>query len=173
MWRFYALASLVVLALGSLVFAHRLTTGDWDVRARPQGTPTITRGNGETGAPAVTFAGDGPWVFSALPDCFDQQSSRIGTPQHLAPDVPPQRARLASGTQLRSGRCTVLVRDDDVLVTRGADRLRVPPHARLYRTAAGLVLVYENGERAEIRVYKVIAARRRRSRGHGYPRGSR
>jgi hypothetical protein len=154
MWRYYAAATLVVAAIGSVVFAHRLSTGEWDVRATPQGTPTVTRGNGETGTPGTAFSGEGPWVLSALPDCFDQQSSIVGTPMQLVFDRPPARDRLPAGTVLHRGPCTVVVRDDSIFVARGADRLRVPPSARLYRTQAGLVLVYERGSRAEIRVYK-------------------
>jgi hypothetical protein len=154
MWRYYALATLIVAGVGSVVFAHRLATGDWDVRATPVGTPTVTRGNGETGTPSSAFTGEGPWVLSALPDCFDQQSSIVGTPLQLAFDLPPARDRLPVGTELHRGPCTVIVRDDSIFVARGADRLRVPPSARLYRTHAGLILVYERGSRAEIRVYK-------------------
>jgi hypothetical protein len=154
MWRYYALATLIVIAVGSIVFAHRLSTGDWDVRATPAGTPTVTRGNGETGTPVSAFTGEGPWVLSALPDCFDQQSSIVGTPLQLVFDLPPARDRLPVGTVLHRGPCTVVVRADSVYVARGADRLRVPPSARLYRTHDGLVLVYERGSRAEIRVYK-------------------
>ena len=50
------------------------------------------------------------------------------------------------------------------LVSRGRDRLRVPPDARLYRTAKGLMLVYERGGRAEIRVYHDARPRARRDK---------
>jgi hypothetical protein len=155
MWRFYALATAIVLVFGGIFFGHRISTGDWDVRAQPTGTPTITQGNGERpGTPHGAFVGDGPWVLSALPDCFEQQSSITGTPLALAFDVPPERERIPAGTVLRSGPCTIGVRAHDVLIARGADRLRVPHEAHLYRTPKGLVLVFIQGTRAEIRVYR-------------------
>lgn len=155
MWRYYAIATVIVIVTGSILFAHRIVTGDWDVRARPTGTPTVTRGSGEVATPAPRpFVGDGPWVLSALPDCFEQQSSIIGTPLALTFDVPSERERIAPGTTLRRGPCTIEVRAHDLVIARGPDRLRVPPQARLYQTPRGLVLVYEQGDRAEIRVYK-------------------
>ena len=93
-------------------------------------------------------------MLSALPDCFEQQSSITGTPLALAFDVPPERERIPAGTVLRSGPCTIDVRAHDVLIARGADRLRVPHEAHLYRTPKGLVLVFIQGTRAEIRVYR-------------------
>jgi len=155
MWRYYAIATAIVLIFGGIVFGHRISTGDWDLRAQPTGTPTITRGNGERpGSAHGAFIGEGPWVLSALPDCFEQQSSIVGTPLALTFDVPPERERIPAGTTLRSGPCTIAVRADDVLIARGADRLRVPREAHLYRTRSGLVLVYSQGARAEIRVYR-------------------
>jgi hypothetical protein len=97
--------------------------------------------------------GDGPWVLSALPDCFDQQSSLVGTTLQLTFDVPPASRRIAPGTVLRRGPCRVLVRPDDLVIVRGGDRLRVPPDARLYATSKGLTLVYRHAGHAEIRVY--------------------
>ena len=71
----------------------------------------------------------------------------------LERDIPSQRLRIAPGTTLHRGNCTVAVRTDDILVTRGRDRLRVPPDAQLYATPEGLTLVYQHGDRTEIRVY--------------------
>jgi hypothetical protein len=52
-----------------------------------------------------------------------------------------------------AGECTILVRGRELLITRGSDRLRVPPVATLYRDRSGLTLVYIHGARAEIRRY--------------------
>jgi hypothetical protein len=93
-------------------------------------------------------------VLSALPGCFAQQSSIEGPAQALTFHVPPPRERIAPGTRIRSGNCTVLVRAHDVWVYRGKDRLRVPPEARLYDTRAGLTLVYEHAGQAEVRIYR-------------------
>lgn len=154
MWRYYAVATVIVLVAGSILFAHRMRTGEWDLRAQPAGTPTVTRGSGAA-PPSVAdvFVGAGPWVLSALPACFDQQSSIEGPAASLVSHLPPPGTRIPDGTTLHAGPCTVVVRAHDLLVSRGRDRLRVPPDAGLYRTAKGLVLVYERSDHAEIRVY--------------------
>jgi hypothetical protein len=155
MWRFYAIATIIVVAIGSVVFAHRLVTRDWNVTAppNPHQTPTVTRGNGDAQARAwAKFSGEGPWVMSALPSCFEQQSSKSGPAELLADDVPPASERLRP-TTLRRGACTVIVREHDILVFRSDDRLRVPPEAHLYRHGDSLTLVWKHAGRMEIRVY--------------------
>ena|ERR1700682_5050945 len=156
MWRYYVIATVIVVAIGTVVFAHRLAAlRDFDVRARanPSMTPTVARANGERVTPAANFSGEGPWVLSALPGCFEQKSSIVGPSLQLTHHVPPAAQRLRAGTTLRRGNCTVVVGEHDVWVFRGADRLRVPPEARLYDTPDGLTLVYERDGRMEVRVY--------------------
>ncbi len=120
----------------------------------PHRTPTITRGADVRATAAPRFGGDGPWVMSALPGCFDQQSATIGPADLLAKDVPPERERLRPATTLRRGACTIVVGEHDVYVYRGADRLRVPPEARLYARGQRLTLVWSGPYgRMEIRRY--------------------
>ena len=156
MWRYYLIATVIVVAIGTVVFAHRLAAlHDFDVRSRPNPsmTPTLTRGSGVRVTPAATFNGEGPWVLSALPGCFDQKSSIEGPSLQLTHHVPPDAQRIRTGTTLRRGNCTVVAGEHDVWVFRGADRLRVPPEAHLYDTPEGLTLVYEHGGRTEVRIY--------------------
>ena len=157
MTRYYAIATAIVLAIGIAVFAHRqLGLRDFDVRATPQPgmTPTITRGAGDSRATAAAhFVGEGPWVLSALPSCFEQKSSIVGPSLQLTHHVPPDAQRIRPSTTLRRGNCTVVVGEHDVWVFRGADRLRVPPEARLYAAPGGLTLVYEHAGRTEVRIY--------------------
>ncbi len=103
--------------------------------------------------PPPFFDGQGGWVLSALPDCFDQHSAIEGPAALVRTHVPPRRDRVPAGTMLRAGNCTVFVRAHDVWVFRGGDRLRVPPDAALFRTKAGLALVYAHAGRTAVRVY--------------------
>ncbi len=103
--------------------------------------------------PPPSFVGEGPWVLSALPSCFTQQSSKEGPSELLRADVPQDALRIAPGTTLHRGNCTVIVRADDIWVFRGRDRLRVPPDARLYDGPEGLTLVHRRGGRTQVRVY--------------------
>jgi hypothetical protein len=156
MWRFYAIATVIVFVIGSIVFAHRMVTNSWTLRPDTKSTRPPSSGNGNNGfitTPSPSFVGQGSWVLSALPSCFVQQSAKEGPSRLLAHDLPAEKSRIAPGTTLHRGNCTVLVRTDDIWVTRGLDHLRVPPEARLYATPQGLTLVYRRGDWIEIRVY--------------------
>jgi len=151
--RYYLIATAIVVVFGSIVFAHRLAPPDLRISAQPSGTPTVERHVAEAPSTARPFTGQGPWVLSALPDCFDEQSRISGPLRALAPKLPPAADRIATGTVLHSGDCTLLVRAGDIWVSRGLDRLRVPPAAALYRVDGRLVLSVRTGDQLEIRRY--------------------
>lgn len=156
MWRYYAVATVIVCAIGSVIFAHRIATNEWTLRPGTTTTHRPAPGNANAGfvtTPAPSFVGQGSWVLSALPSCFIQQSSKQGPSPLLVHDIPPASSRIAPGTTLHRGNCTIDVRPDDIWVTRGPDHLRVPPDARLYATRDALTLVYRHGDQTEIRVY--------------------
>jgi hypothetical protein len=156
MLRYYVIATLIVVAFGSVVFAHRFAANGWKIHADATGPPSAAHGNSNEGfvaTPAPFFVGQGPWALSALPACFVQQSSKEGPSPLLHDDVPQAALRIAPGTTLHRANCTVLVRAHDVWVYRGRDRLRVPPEAHLYNGPQGLTLVYEHAGRTEVRVY--------------------
>ncbi|MDB5027183.1 MAG: hypothetical protein JWO66_872 [Candidatus Eremiobacteraeota bacterium] len=159
MWRYYVIATIVVVLAGSALVAHRLATQGWKLHAGVKASPPAAHGNANEGfvaTPPPYFSGEGGWVLSALPGCFTQLSSIAGPPAALVFHIPPSRERVAPGTTLHRGNCTVLVREHDLWVYRGKDRLRVPPEARLYETKKGLILVYERRGRIEVRTYARI-----------------
>jgi hypothetical protein len=151
--RYYIIAAAIVAVFGSIVFAHRLTQPDLRISAQPSGTPTVETRVSQAPATARPFSGQGPWVLSALPDCFDEQSRVSGPVAAVEPKLPPADARIAPGTTLRVAGCTLLVRARDIWVDRGPDRLRVPPDAALYRVGGRLVLTVRSGDQLEIRRY--------------------
>ena len=162
MARFYLIATVIVVAFGSIVVANRLASNGWKLSAQARATPPPARGNANAGfvaTPPPFFDGQGGWVLSALPGCFEQLSSIEGPSQALIFHVPPPRERIAPGTRIRSGNCTVLVRAHDVWVERGKDRLRVPPEARMFAAKPGLTLVYEHAGHTEVRVYRPTGER--------------
>jgi hypothetical protein len=152
-FRYYVIATLIVVALGSIAFAFRRTGPELNVSAHAHGTPTVeTRFSAPPPAPRP-FTGEGPWVLSALPECFDEHFRVRGPAAALRVKVPPSADRIAPGTTLHAGECTISIRAHDLLVDRGADRLRVPPEAALYRARGQLVLVARSGKTLEIRRY--------------------
>jgi hypothetical protein len=151
--RYYLIATAIVLAIGGLVFAHRLAPPDLRIAAEPTGTPTVETHVAETPATAPPFTGQGPWVLSALPGCFDEQSRVRGPAAALGAAVPPAADRIAAGSVLRVGDCRLDVRSNDIWVARGADHLRVPPDAALYRVGGRLTLAVRSGSVLEVRRY--------------------
>jgi hypothetical protein len=151
--RYYLIATAIVVAIGGIVFAHRLAAPDLKISAQPSGTPTVETHVAEAPATPRPFTGQGPWVLSALPGCFDEQSRLRGPSVEVAPKLPPAANRIAPGTTLRVGDCTLVVRARDIWVERGGDRLRVPPEAALYRVAGRLTLAVRTGRQLEIRRY--------------------
>ncbi len=150
------MAALIVVAIGSLVFARRTRPVDFTVTGKVSGTPTPTAQRPDaTGVRPADggFAASGAWTMSSLPACFFEQDHRLGQLTELESKFPPATQRIAAGTIIHWGVCTVSVRPDEVWITRGDDRLRVPPVARLYRDGDRLILVSIAGRQAEIRRY--------------------
>jgi hypothetical protein len=155
--RFYLIATIIVLLVVSAFVARRGMPPDLRISQRVVGTPTPTVGRDMHDVarprPSATFSGDGSWVMSALPGCFDEQSRTRGSLAALRAKFPPAADRLAATTILQRGNCTIAIGENDIIVTRGPDRLHVPPLARLYAQGPKLTLVVVRGTRAEIRVY--------------------
>ena len=157
MWRYYAIATAIVVVLGAIAFGHRFVTGG-TIRADRTTTRRSNPGTANGGyvtTPPPFFTGQGDWVMSALPECFTQRSSVEGPSRLVASHVPSRRLRIAPGTTLKRADCTVLVRANDIWIWRGKDRVRVPPDARLYAApgTSGLTLVDRRAGRTTIRVY--------------------
>jgi hypothetical protein len=156
LWRFLLIAAVIVVAIGSIVFAHRGGPPDLQISGKVSGTPTPTaQGPDAPGRAAAqaAFRGSGPWVMSSLPACFRERERMRGSVAELRAKFPPASERVRPPSVVTSGDCTLTVRDRELLVSRGDDRLRVPPDAFLYREAGGFTLVYIHGGRAEIRRY--------------------
>ena len=154
MTRYYLIATLIVAIVGSIGVARRAAPPDLRVSATATGTPTVE--SPARPGPAATpgaFTAQGPWVLSALPGCFEEQSRVRGPVAALRAKVPPANERIAPGTTITSGACTLLGGAHDLRVRRGEDRLRVPPEAALYRTDGHLTLVVRSGTTVEIRRY--------------------
>jgi hypothetical protein len=154
MTRYYVLAMAIVVLVGSIIVAHRLPAPDLRISAEATGTPSAgTVVPSEPPRSPLPFAGEGSWVLSALPGCFDERSRVRGPVTALVAKLPPPATRIQPPARLRVGPCTVLVRPHDLWVFRGPDRLRVPPEAALYRVDGRLTLVVRSGGAVEIRRY--------------------
>ncbi|GAC1544456.1 MAG: hypothetical protein NVS2B17_25520 [Candidatus Velthaea sp.] len=146
-----------MIAIGSIAFARRALRPELRVEATPSGTPTPTLernvSEGASPLPGQTFAAQGAWTMSSLPDCFREVERSRGPLALMRPKFPPESTRVKPASVVRRGDCTIVVGEHDLWIARGGDRLRVPPEARLYRERERLTLVVIGAKQAEIRVY--------------------
>jgi hypothetical protein len=156
LWRFILTATFIVVGIGMIAFARHGPSPELKITGKVTGTPTPTSQLPDaagTSAANAAFTGSGSWTLSSLPSCFRERERIRGNLVALRAKFPPPSERLRPRTVVHSGDCTIIVRDHELWVSRGADRLRVPPEAGLYRNAHGLTLVYVRGAQAEIRRY--------------------
>jgi hypothetical protein len=101
----------------------------------------------------VPLRGDAPWALSALPDCLNEATVSRGTLAYVHSKMPTGANEIAAGTTLHYGPCTISFTGDEAVVTRGEDRLRIPPHLKLYKAGTTLVLLRTTGPTGELRTY--------------------
>lgn len=154
MIRYFAIATVIVLAVAVIMTAYS-NRDRLFVHLRPTSAPTDLHGGvgGDTRGARGLIAGDAPWALSALPDCFRQVSESSGSLAYVRSKLPAGATAIASGTVFPYGPCTISVGDGEVTVTRGSDRLRVPPHATLYRADETLALLRTSVRSADLRIY--------------------
>jgi hypothetical protein len=146
MLRYFAIATVIVL---TIVVAVTMRThlglpahlNFWKVAASPP--------------PAEDVTGNAPWALSALPDCFTQRSETTGSASYVRMRLPAGAQPVRAGTRLTYGPCTILVRDGELLVERGSDRMRVPPHATLYTIGDSLALLRTSESGTDLRIYDI------------------
>jgi hypothetical protein len=103
---------------------------------------------------SVPLRGDAPWALSALPECLTQVSETTGPPAYTLAHLPSGSLPVQPPATLRYGDCTISVSDDEAFVSRGADRYRIPPKVRFYRTPRTLALLHAEAGGTELRVYQ-------------------
>jgi hypothetical protein len=163
--RYYLIATCIVLTVAVLATAwsnrDRIRATVSSQQSRPQRFEPASTPHGGFQAQGGTgnghLQGDAPWALSALPECLIQRSEATGTLAYVRSKLPHGATAVAPGTVLRYGSCTISVRDGEALVSRGNDRLRIPPHVTLYRAGNVLALLRDTGARGELRIYTTSA----------------
>ena len=155
MLRYYAIATAIVLTIAVIATAWsnrdliRIKIASVNVRVPPKaGDPW-----GMGGVSRGVLRGDAPWALSALPDCLHQRAESSGSLEYVRTHMPPGVTPVPAGSTLVYGTCTISVGNGEAYVTRGPDRLRIPPHVEFYRAPGVLALLRSSGSNGELRVY--------------------
>jgi hypothetical protein len=155
MLRYYAIATVIVLSVA--VLATAWSTGNlMRIRfaaSKHPAPPQNLRLGGTGGEASGAITGDAPWALSALPDCFEPISESRGHVGYVRAHIPAGARAVPPGTHLSFGPCTILVEKGELVVRRGADRLRIPPNATLYRKGSSLILLRTTRSSAVLRTY--------------------
>jgi hypothetical protein len=156
--RYLLISTVVVLAVAVTVAGWmnrdliRLRIASVYARVPPKPAPPnpVETSNG------VPLRGDAPWALSALPECLLQTSETTGPPRYVLAHLPPGAAMVTPPETLKYADCTISIVGDEASVTRGADRFRIPPRVRFYRTGAALALLRVESSGMELRVYQSV-----------------
>lgn len=155
MLKYLAVSTVIVLGVAVLVAAWinrdliRIKLAS--VYARVEAKPGVGDALRATAAP---FSGDAPWALSALPECLVQVTKSTGSARYVRAHLPARSMPIVPPKRLVYGDCAIEIENDEAIVRRGSDRLRIPPHARFYRSAGLFSMVRETAQGAELRVYQ-------------------
>lgn len=158
MLRYYAVATVLVFAVAIAITAWsnrdliRIRLASTNLRVPPKPADPYGTGARSNGA----LRGDAPWALSALPDCLRQRQKTTGPEAYVAAHLPAGMAPVAPGSTLVYGPCTISVAGGEAWVTRGPDRLRIPPNVQFYRAPGVLALVRSSGSNYELRIYDAV-----------------
>src|SRR5271165_1998884 len=112
--------------------------------------------SGSERATPAPLSGDAPWALSALPECLTQLAVSKGPPAYVRAHLPPGARPIAPPATLTYGDCRIMISGDEAFVSRGVDRLRIPPRAQFYRADGRLALILETRGGTELRVYEPV-----------------
>lgn len=154
MWRYFALATAIVLAVFAIVAALPHAPGpDRQSRYSPGGqTPGPAQRDDRSGTP-LPVSGEAPWALSALPECFRQISVARGSAAFVRAKIPRGAFRVPIGARFVSGDCRIWVRAGGANVERGANHLHIPTPLGVYVAERQLLLESDDGERGIVRTY--------------------
>ena len=153
--RYLAIATVIVLGFIALItlIPHGPGPPSPDHFSSGTASPGVGHDQDDRRTPGPVH-GEAPWAFSALPECFRQDSRRSGLPAFAHIGFPRAAKLISPGTRLAVQDCTVVVGAETISVSRGDNQLVVPARAKLFGYGGHLVLDRFAGGREEVRVYE-------------------
>jgi hypothetical protein len=155
--RYYLIATLLVLAglLVVLNLPHGPRFGGASRYSSGTGTPGPAQRDDRLATVAPT-TGEAPWALDVLPECFHELARSSGTPDFARRRLPAGARLIPPGSVVRVADCTLQVGTGSAVVSRGADRLVVPPLARFYRAGPHRVVLERAARgREDVRVFEL------------------
>lgn len=155
MLKYYVISTCIVLSIAVFVTAWnnreliKIVIAPTTLPASPKPQPS----DPVAGRVDVPLHGDAPWALSALPDCLHEATVSRGTLAYVHSKMPAGASPVPGGATLHYGPCTISYSGDEAIVTRGEDRLRIPPHLKLFQAGTTLVLLRTAGPAGELRTY--------------------
>jgi len=153
--KYYAISTCIVLSIA--IFATAWNNRDFiKIMIAPTTLPAPPKPQASDTLGArvdVPLRGDAPWALSALPDCLHEATVSRGSLAYVHSKMPSGASEVAGGTALHYGPCTISYTGDEAIVTRGEDRMRIPPHVTLFVVGDTLVLLRTTGPTGELRTY--------------------
>jgi hypothetical protein len=130
----------------------RITIAGTNLRVPPKPGASNVPARAARGA----LRGDAPWALSALPECLSQTLESTGSARYVRKHLPANASPIVPPATLVYGDCTIVIAGDEAFVRRGADRLRIPPRVRFYRSPARLALIRDEAQGSQLRVYESV-----------------
>jgi hypothetical protein len=158
MLRYLVLSAVIVLGIAVLVTAWanreliRIKIASVYARVPPKPEAAVS----VTGSTAP-FEGDAAWALSALPECLTQVSESRGPLPYLVAHLPAGAQAVVPPASFSYGDCTISLTGDEAVVRRGADRFRIPPRVRFYRTPGSLAVLRQSPSGNDLRVYQPVS----------------
>lgn len=147
-----------MLVVGLLVASAQFTRPQHsiDVSGGPKstGTPSPPRAQPTLTFPPQGVHGEAPWAISALPECFTQVEEAHGPPAFVRAHLPAGMRPVAAPSSLDAADCRLRVLANTAVVTRGSERLVIPPDAKFFVKDRQFALLRREGGKAELRVYR-------------------
>ena len=168
MLRYVLIATCIVVLFGAVAAAVHRAGGPLRMASvQTTGSPSPPRREAPSTFTPGPVTGDAPWALSAVPECFHQESETAGSERFVLARIPHGASLAPPGVTVTSRDCIVWARASDVVLVRGAERLRVPSgRLLLLRDRSRIALLAQDAGRTVLREYRAtapLAVRRVRS----------
>lgn len=152
--RYFAISAAIVLGLAIVIAGYANRRLILKIASVKASVPPKAAQAGQLGSPGSHHVWvSASWALSALPECLRQTYEATGNLRFVIDRMPAGFVHLAPGANLQYADCAIAVKTNEIFVRRGKDRFYVPAKSQLYQRGASILLLYQQGNRANMRIY--------------------